>query len=148
MHITTKSPDRIEYFRKCALFTEFLFKFVVGAYFSSILFFLAMPIFIYLTTNEMVPMMPLFLPIIDETTTVGYTILTIYHIICVVFATVSFTSVDFFMAIIIISSLIFGKLISTDLEQINFDLLENDSGLITAKARLRNVLLMHQEMGE
>lgn len=148
VHITTKSPDRIAYFRNFALFTEVLFKLMIIAYSTCILAFFSIPIFVYLTTSELVPVLPLYLPIVDESTTVGYTILTIYHISCAILATIGFTAIDYFMAIVITSSLIFAKLISSDLQEMNIDLLENDAGLMAAKARFRNVLLMHQEMGE
>lgn len=53
---------------------------------------------------------------------------------------------EFLLEIIMISSLMFGKLIAMDTERINDDL---DNGMSTvATYRLRNVFLMHQEMDE
>lgn len=149
VHITTESLDRIQYFRKFALFTEILFKVMTAIHVPLLLAFLSYPIFVYLTTSKVVPVVPMHhLPMINGTTAIGYTVTAIHHMGCVIFTPIGYLAFEFFMATIITSSLIFGKLISTDLEQINMDLLEKDSRLITAKARFRNVLLMQQEMGE
>ncbi|XP_055294814.1 putative odorant receptor 83c [Sitodiplosis mosellana] len=52
------------------------------------------------------------------------------------------------MTIIIISSLIFAKLIGRELQQVNADLQDDDCEILTVKGRFRNIFLMHQEMGE
>lgn len=147
VHITTTSPDRIGYFRNFALFTEILFKVMSILYFPPILVFMSYPIYVYVTTNQLVPIIPLYVPMIDETTIVGFIILAIYHIINIILGTLGLIAIDYFMAIVITSSLIFAKLISADLQQINCDLMENDSRLMAAKARFRNIFWMHQEMG-
>lgn len=149
VHITTKSLDRIEYFQKFALFTEILFKVMTAVYVPPILAFLLYPIFAYLTASKVVSVLPMHhLPMINETTVIGYTVTAFHHMGCVILSALGYLAIDFFMATIITSSLIFGKLISADLEQINIDLLEKDSRLITAKARFRNILLMQQETSE
>lgn len=125
---------------------EILFKVVLFAYFLPFFAFLAYPILVYLTTGQVVPILPVYLPMIDDTTYVGLLINTAFHLSLMVVAAVGFTAMDYFIAVGITSSLIFAKLISLDLQQINFDLI--DSEMMTAKARFWNVLLMHREMSE
>lgn len=125
---------------------EILFKVVLSAYFLPFFGFLGYPIFVYLTTGQVVPILPVYLPMIDESTHVGLLINTVFHLSLMVVAVVGYTAIDYFIAVGITSSLIFAKLISIDLQQINFDLIESE--LLTAKARFWNVLLMHREMSE
>lgn len=96
--------------------------------------------------NELVPIFPLFIPGIDEETSLGFSILCVYHITCLIVAVMGFSGQEFFTTIIIISSLIFSKLISLDLKQINIDLQEDGAGMLQVKGRLRNVFLMHQKV--
>lgn len=103
------------------------------------------PVFVYFTQNKIVPIIPLYVPIINEKTTVGFVILTIYHILLIFLASVAAT--DFFLALVIVSSIIFAKLISLELQQIHADFNENDTTL-ARKCRFRNILRMLKEMCE
>lgn len=146
-NITTESVERSEYFRKFALFTEYFFKFILYFYLSTISTSLVYPIFVFITQNEFFPIMPLYLPYIDETTVVGFTIISIYHIILISLVSFGIVAIDFFLAIIIISSLMFAKIISLEMHEIHVDLDEKGSQ-IAIKARFRNILRMHKEMCE
>lgn len=146
-HITTESVERAEYFRKFALFTEYFFKFLVLMYFSLIFVVLTYPGFMYFTQHELVPIMPLYIPGIDENTIIGYIIITIYHLTMITLASVGIAATDFFLAIVIISSLIFAKLIWLEMQQIHTDLDEKSSEL-SLKVHFRNILRMHKEMCE
>lgn len=77
------------------------------------------------------PIMPLYLPLIDESTCIGYIALNVYQFL-----------------FIIISSLIFAKLIGRELQQINVDLRDDECNMLMVLGRLTNIFLMHQEMGE
>lgn len=114
-------------------------------YIFSVFTFFPYPLYMYYFKNKVVTMIPLYLPGVDESHLTGYIILSAYQIIIFVIGTLGVLACDFFMAIIIISTLIFAKLISLDIEQINNDLLLKDS-MVTVKFRFKNVLLMHQEM--
>lgn len=146
-NITTESVERSEYFRKFALFTEYFFKFILFFYLSLISTCLVYPIFVYTTQNELEVIMPLYLPFINETTIVGYTIINIYHITLISIVSFGIVAIDFFLAIIIISSLIFSKIISLEMHQIHVDLEEKNKEL-AIKVRFRNILRMHKEMCE
>lgn len=147
IHITTKSPDRIRFFHNMAFLTETLFKTIAVLYTSSVLVYYSYAIFVYITTNQLIPLVPFHLPLVDETTSVGLFILNIYLLVINSMSIAGLVAMDFFTAVITISTLIFAKLISLDLNQINADMLAGASR-ITVYGRFRNVLLMHQEMVE
>lgn len=90
-------------------------------------------------------MIPLYMPGIDETTFSGYVSLLIYQFTCLFCATLGLSACDFFIAIMIVSTLIFSKIISLEIAQIDSDVLEKNSTPIV-RGRFRNILLMHQEM--
>lgn len=145
IHSTIKSKDRIEYFKNFAFATEMIFKVMSTLYLLSVFTFFPYPLYMYYFENEVVTILPIYMPFVDETTFAGYIITCAYQIVLLVLATIGVLACDSFMAIIIVSTLIFAKLIKFDMEQINEDLKEKESTL-TVKARFRNILLMHQEM--
>lgn len=112
---------------------------------ASVFFFL-MPIYMYVMENERIPLMPFYLPGIDETTISGYSVTMVYQSIIFLIGIPAFLAYEFLLEVMIMSSLIFGKLISLDTERINDDL---KCGMIcNATYRTRNILMMHQEMIE
>lgn len=146
-HITTESPERREYFRKFAFFLEILFKALVVVYISISVMFFLYPIFGYVIQNELVTFFPLYFPFVDEKSIPGYTFLIVLQGLTIILAVIGFFAFDYSLTVAIISTMIFGKLISTDLKQMDRDLQENDAAL-TARSRFRNVLLMHKEVFE
>lgn len=145
IHQKTKSKDRISYFNKFAFATEVLFKVITTLYILSVFTFFPYPIYMYFFKNEVVTIIPVYVPGIDDTQFSGYVFLCCYQIILFVLATLGVLACDFFMAIVIISTLIFAKLIILDMEQIEHDQELKDSVFIV-RGRFRNILLMHQEM--
>lgn len=143
---TTKSHARAEYFRKFGFFTEFLFKCVTTLVYLACISYFLTPIYVYVVQKERIPLIPLYVPGIDENTTIGYTVLMAFHLMLLFVGCAGFVAFEFLLEIIIISSLIFGKVIAMDTERINDDL-ENEM-MADATFRLKNVLLMHQEMAE
>lgn len=148
IHAKTKSRELAVYFEKFAVFTEILFKIMIIAFLSSTVTFFLYPFYMYFIKGELMPMMPLYLPFVNESTIIGFIIINSYQFLCAVISVVGLSALEFLTAIIIISSLIFAKLISRDLLQINADLQEIDPGMLIVKARLRNIFLMHQQLGE
>lgn len=145
IHVKTGSAERIQYFNTFAMATEYLFIVMTTLYLLSVFTFFPYPVYMYLFENEVVTIVPIYLPFIDHTQFVGYCIVGAFHITLFIFATLGILACDFFMAIVIISTLIFSKLISLDLQQTDIDCAQK-SAEITVKGRFRNVLLMHQEM--
>lgn len=145
IHVKTESTERIQYFNKFALATEYLFIVMGTLYLLSVFTFFPYPVYMYVIENKVVTIIPIYLPYLDYTKFMGYCILSAFHITMFIFATLGILACDFFMAIAIISTLIFAKLISLELEQIDVDRQEKCAESLV-KGRLRNVLLMHQEM--
>lgn len=147
VHITTKSAERLEYFGTFTLAIEFLFKFLIFVYAVSLCVFFLNPVYMYYFENELVAVMPLYMPGIDENTTTGLTLVTIFHVYLLTVFLLGSLAAEYFFSVIIVSPLIFAKLISLEMDQIHIDLQENDTALFV-NARFRNILQMHQEANE
>lgn len=144
IHANTGSHARAEYFRKFAMFTEFLFKFLSFMLLVAVIFFFIVPVYVYVMENKLVPLIPLYMPGIDETTTTGYLLLLLLHSAQILMSVIGFLAFEFLLEIIVINSMIFGKLIALDTELINNDL---ENGMRhDAIYRLKNIFMMHQEM--
>ena len=146
--VATKCRDRLVYFHKFALFTEIFFKATFASFLIAIFAFLLYPIYMYFMHDEIVPILPIYLPLIDASTVIGYTMMSLYHLIMFTLATTGFGALEFLLAIVIVNTLIFAKLISWDLQQMNVELQEGESRTLTVKLHFKNVLLMHQEMDQ
>lgn len=146
VHAKTESPTRAEYFRKCALFTEWLFKFLASMLIMASMLFILMPIYMYAVENDRILLMPFYLPGIDENTITGYTMTMAFQTSMLLFGIPGFLAFEFLLEIIILSSFIFGKLIALDTAHMNDDL--KSKVIQNATHRLRNILMMRQEMIE
>lgn len=71
VHITTQSIERKKYFQQFSQFTELLFKALILMYAGSTCMFFVFPIYVYFSKKELIPMLPLFAPGLDEKTTIG-----------------------------------------------------------------------------
>lgn len=148
IHAKNKSRELAAYFDKFALFTEILFKAMIISFASVTSTFFVYPFYMYFVKGELMPIMPLYLPFVDESTCIGYIALNVYQFLCCIISVVGFSALEFLMTIIIISSLIFSKLIGRELQQINVDLRDDECNMLMVLGRLTNIFLMHQEMGE
>lgn len=147
IHSKTKSPERVEYFSKFALVIEILFKVMTIVYTLTVFMFFPYPIYTYFYKNEVVPILPVILPFIDYSTPVGYIFLSVFQTLTSLFCTLGYLAFDYFVTVITLSSLIFAKLISLEIEQMCAEL-ELKKSEMTTIGRFRNVLLMHKEMLE
>lgn len=148
IHIKNESRERTIYLHNFAIFTEMLFKIMFVSFFLTCFTFILYPIYMYLIKRELVPIFPLYIPGINETTNTGFIVITIYHFMVLIGVGIGFSSFEILMAIIIINSLIFAKLISIELNHMNTDLNQGNSGMFYANWRLRNIIFMHLEMYE
>lgn len=147
VHITTKSVERAAYFRKFALAIEYIFLFIMFFYTSTVASAFMFPVLVYFTKHELIPLIPLFIPGIDEKTTIGYIALWIYHTILELVALFGVMALDFVLVVVILSTLMFSKLISWEMDEIHRQLQEKNSAL-AVKVRFRNILLMHHSIFE
>lgn len=145
IHIKTKSKERQAYFRKFSFYTEVLFKILLTLYVLSVFTFLPYPIYMYLFKNEVVTLFPLYMPGVDETSFLGYIFLSSFQFVSLFLATLGVCGCDFIVALIIVSTLIFSKIISLEMQEIENDFLEKNAVAIV-RGRFRNIILMHQEM--
>lgn len=107
------------------------------------------PIYMCFIEGQLIPMIPLYLPGIDSKTSfIGFVLLNLFQLFFCIIGCIFMGALEFLMVIIIVSSLIFAKLISSDLEQINIDLRDDECGMLEVKGRFINIFLMHQEMAE
>lgn len=147
VHITTQSPQRREYFHQFSLSIEMLFKAIFILYAMSTFQFILFPLFVYVTRNELVLPLPMYIWRINEETTSGYIILTIMHIFLMVLCFVGLLAFDYILSVVIISSLMFAKLICWEMTEIDIDLQESATKW-RISGRLRNILEMHRELFE
>lgn len=148
VHTNTESHKRAKFMHQCAFVTEIVFKLMFSAYMLAIFAFFMLPIFVYVVTGELIPIAPIYIPGIDENTVTGYVLLVVIHTLCFGVAVLGFIATEFLLAIVIMSTMIFGKLIAADMKLINDDVEQAEPNILYARLRLKNVLLMHQEMCE
>lgn len=144
-HIKTKCPVRSKYFQQFGLITEYMFIFWLVAYSMSIPLVFSLVIYVYAVDDKLIPLLPFYLPFIDENTFIGYISLFMLHITSIFTALMGFVTIEFLLTVMVVSSLIFSILISLDIRKTDDELQLTDS---TAKFRLWNIILMHQELSE
>lgn len=147
VHIASKSGDRVNYLGKFAFGFEILFIALFTIVTLVIIPFFVYPFYVYHTENKLISIMPMFIWGIDETEPFGYTILAIAHTIIIMSGVVGLLACDYFLAVMIISPLMFAKLIALEIDEIHSDMHETETAS-NVSARFRNVLQMHQEVIE
>lgn len=148
VHIDTESRTRGKFMSQCAFVTEIVFKLMASTYNLAVFAFFMLPIFVYVVTGELIPIAPIYIPGIDENSFSGYVALVGIHILCFFAAVLGFIATEFLLAVVIMSTMIFGKLIAADMKLINEDVEQDQPNILHARLRLKNVLLMHQELCE
>lgn len=146
--VNGKSPELEAYFQKFATFVETLFILLLVIFITNPIALILAPIYTYFTEGNLSPIIYLYAPGIDENTIIGFLILNLFHMYINLLGIFIFVGLEFLVIVIIINSLVFAKLIGRQLQQIEDDSKEIDCDMIGISARLRNVFLMHQEMGE
>lgn len=146
LHIKSKSPQRLDLFRRFAVYNDMTVKLGVLLFFIGGLTFFIFPIYKYFFDNQLVPMMLIFIPGIDHSTTKGFIILSIIHCFLAALGIIALSSCDVFYALMICNVPIMGRLIEDEVNQLNQSLTDSES--VESIYRFRNVLLMHQEISK
>lgn len=108
--------------------------------------FFPYPIYMYVFKNERVPLLSMYIPGIDETTVSGYLILICVQVPLMFMAIVGMTSCDIMYAMMLINIPILARLVEDEINEMN-EMLEKMAVKVHIwKHRLRNLLVMHQEM--
>lgn len=145
-NINNESRDHIEYFHRFSFVIEFIFKALVICGILTCFTFISYIFIMYVFENELVVFVPHYVPYFDETTPIGYAITTTYVLSLLFVFMLIYVAVEIFVVILIVSSHIFTKLISSEINQINVDLEQEKRKMLLIVGRLINVFLMHQEM--
>lgn len=148
VNMASKDKGRLRYFDSYARYTEIVFKCGTFLYLLSTLSYFLNPLYIYWYKQELVTLLPTYVPGIDENSVKGYVILTFYHILLMGLAFIASVAIDFLYTMIIVNTPILAILIEFQVKQLNEFLVETPNDLSMIKFKLRNILLMHREMTE
>lgn len=146
VNVKTKDPNRRAVFDRFAFYTEMVFKCGCLLYFLSMLSYLVYPFYMYLFEREIVTMLPIYLPGIDEATVTGFAATTCYHLTIMILACIAASAVDFLVTMLVINIPIMAMLIEMEVEKLNGAVTCGKELLV--KSKMRNILLMHREMTE
>lgn len=134
--------------RKFSIATEILLKSGVVLYFLAGCFYILNPIYIYYAKNEIVPLLPLYMPFIDETTKSGFILLTAIHLGFLFIAVVASACTDLWFALIAVNIFVPANIFCDNVRELSEILSEEKVNTRLAKAKLLNVLLIHREICE
>lgn len=142
------SRDRMMLMRKYAFITELVLKGGFLTYTLAAAFYPIYPIYAYYWNNELIPMIPLFFPFIDEDTKSGFITITSIHFIFVILALISSACTDFMFAMIIVNIPVLSNIFFDNVRELNEILRKEKVDMVLAKAKFKNILLLHREYCE
>lgn len=102
----------------------------------------------YFSLNKIVPIMPVYMPFIDENTQIGFVELTIIHLEFIVATVIGSAAVDFMFIMLIFNILFLARVLTDNADELNAILRKDKVDRHVAKAKLVNILLMHREIFE
>lgn len=143
---TVKDKKRLKMFHTCSLASELIFKLCGFLYFSFSLTYAVYPVYMYFFQNEVVSALQTFLPGVDETTTEGFIVTVMYHMILIILGSIGFAASDLLITLIIINTPIMAASIEDEINQLNDMLRKKNNDSLAIKYKLRNIFLMHQDM--
>lgn len=114
------------------------------------LLFCMFPVVLYYMTAQLVVLLPVFVPFVDETTVSGYFVLTSIHTLWSVQSTIGLIGADVLMAFLFLHILPMVELIELCFAEMNevSKLQRTAFNNILLKMQLRNILQMHKELTE
>lgn len=148
VNAATKCQQRASLFNRFAFYTEVVFKCGTALYVVSISSYFLYPIYTYLFKGEVIVVLSIYFPGIDETTREGYIFLLCYHIAVLVLALIAVSACDFLFTMLIVNTPAMAVLIEMEVQQLNDILTSEKVDVPLMKSKLRNILLMHREMTE
>lgn len=148
VNAATKCQKRTSLFNRFAFYTEVVFKCGTLLYLLSISSYFLYPIYMYLFKGEVIVVLSIYFPGVDETTTGGYIFLLCYHITVLVLALIAVSACDFLFTMLIVNTPAMAILIEDEVQQLNGILTSQEVDVPLMKSKLKNILLMHREMTE
>lgn len=137
---------RLRTLYRFVIITEYCFKCGFVVYVSTAIAYLIRPLVIYALANEIVTILPLSSPFVDNKTTIGYTIEFIFHVCAVIFSGVSSACADFTFVMIIVNVLALAYIFNDSVEELNIAMNKEAPDTKVIKAYFRNLLLQHREI--
>lgn len=134
--------------QRFASLSEWIFNGGCTVYMFGGMFYLLNPLYSYYWLGEIVPILPIYMPLIDETTTEGFIGLTVMHLVFLVLTVVSTAAADFMYVLLIFNMILFARIFSDNVDELNATLRGEEVNRIEAKFRLTNILLIHREIFE
>lgn len=98
--------------------------------------------------NEIVPLLWVELPFVDEDSVSGFVILSVFHVICLTFGFLASASMDFAFAMKICNMLLISYIFDNSIADLNVELIKPKRNLRAIKGRVRNIFLQHRECYE
>ena len=143
----SNDSDETNTMRFCSLMAWRMNKTMLVLYLLCGLAFISTPGILYLLTNEIEMVLPLYLMGIKVNSVTGFGINTLYHIFMVSVATVGFYYMDGLYANLVLNVLAMTGLIRNQFHEMNKMLLmSHEYPTSQIRMRFRNIILMHKEM--
>lgn len=110
--------------------------------------FFPYPIYKYVYFNEIVPLTTIYIPFLDENTSNGFIVVTIYHLLCMIYSVIGSASLDFTLIMIAVNVPVMGNILNDDIQALNELVASDEPDPTIIKTRLKNIFLQHQEIVE
>lgn len=144
----TTSRKRSKLLHLFSIITEVIIKGGFALYCLAGLFYTINPIYSYFFKHELIPLIPVYVAFIDETTKNGFISMGIVHLIFMVLTVAGSACTDFMFVMIIANMPVLSAIFVGNIQELNEILREETVNVPLAKAKLKNILLMHKEIWE
>lgn len=141
----SENPTRIELFHFYSLLGEYVLKGGFVCYVLAAMGYFVYPAYMYFFEGEIVTVLPLYIPTVDNETFKGYLIATSFHCLVIVLCFFGTTGNDFLFALIIINSPMMAALVKDEVNTLNAGLTKKTLSRADVFQRQRNILKMHSE---
>lgn len=142
------SPHRYSIFERFVKYCELIFKVGLALYILSISLYFIDPMYKYLFENQIVTLLPVYLPKIDEKSNIGYAFYLILHLLMLIFAALASAGSDFIFMMIIANVPALANIFEDSTHDLNRELLKDKDGFLMSRYKFRNILLLHKEIYE
>lgn len=139
---------RIIFAQQFSTISDWIFKCGFALYSFSGGTYLVYPLYSYFCRDEIIPLIPLYMPFIDEKTKSGFIGLTIIHLVIIVLTIIASAAVDFMFITLTFNMIFFGRIFCDNVDGLNDTLRGEEVDKAVAKAKLINILLIHREIFE
>lgn len=147
-NITISSYKRNMLCQRFANYTDIIFKVGVTLYFSALGLYLIYPAYMFFIENEIALFVPIYIPTLDESTLIGYGILSAYHLTIMIFGTAAGAASDFLHITIITNVPVLAEIFAESVEDLNELLMKKKKDLPMCHSKFKNIILLHRELQE